>query len=46
MSGAKLALACGLDEDDHACRDLAAGRHLKIPDCCEETHPEARLLRV
>ncbi|MFF0450864.1 hypothetical protein ACFYT4_31540 [Streptomyces sp. NPDC004609] len=44
--GAKLAMACGMDEDEQACRDFEAGRYQKVLDRYEETHPDTHLLRV
>ncbi|MGV9350168.1 hypothetical protein ACWDSD_36435 [Streptomyces spiralis] len=46
LEGARLALACGLDEDDQACRDFEADCYQKVLDRYEETHPETHLLRV
>ncbi len=44
--GAKLAMACGMDEDEQACQDFDAGRWQKVLDRYEETHPDTHLLRV
>ncbi|MEH6375882.1 hypothetical protein V7793_16320 [Streptomyces sp. KLMMK] len=44
--GAKLAMACGMDEDEQACRDFNAGRWQKVLDRYEESHPDTHLLRV
>ncbi|MFF3350709.1 hypothetical protein [Streptomyces sp. NPDC002779] len=44
--GAKLALACGLDEHGQACEDFEAGRYQKVMDRYEETSPDTHLLRV
>jgi hypothetical protein len=44
--GARLAMACGMDEDARACELFAAGRYEKVMARYEETHPDTHLLRV
>ncbi|MEV5242583.1 hypothetical protein AB0K89_26275 [Streptomyces cinnamoneus] len=44
--GAKLAMACGLDEDEQALKDFEAGRWQKVLDRYEDTSPDTHLLRV
>lgn len=44
--GAKLAMACGMDEDEQARRDYEGGRWQKVMDRYEETHPDTHLLCV
>ncbi|MBT2401025.1 hypothetical protein [Streptomyces sp. ISL-100] len=44
--GAKLAMTCGMDEDEHAAEPFAAGRYEQVMNRYEETHPETHLLRV
>jgi hypothetical protein len=44
--GAQLALACGLDEDDHAVRLFETGKYAKLLDYYEQTRPETHILRV
>jgi hypothetical protein len=44
--GAKLAMACGMDEDEQACALFTAGRYEKVMERYEETHPETHLLRA
>lgn len=44
--GARLAMDCGLDEDDQARKAFHAGRYQQILDRYEETSPEAHVLRV
>ncbi|MFD3757975.1 hypothetical protein [Streptomyces sp. NPDC058622] len=46
LEGARLAMACGMEEDDRAVRDFDAGRHQKVMDRYEATHPDTHLLRV
>ncbi|MEC4576263.1 hypothetical protein [Streptomyces virginiae] len=44
--GAKLAMACGMDEDEDARRHNQTGRWQKVIGRYEATHPETHLLRV
>lgn len=44
--GAKLAMACGMDEDEQARQDFEGGRWQKVVDRYEETSPDTHLLRV
>jgi hypothetical protein len=44
--GARLAMACGMDEDEAARQHFEAGRYQKVLDRYEATHPETHLLRV
>lgn len=44
--GAKLAMACGLDEDAQAVRLFAKGRYERVLERNEDTHPDTHLLRV
>ncbi|MEH6376236.1 hypothetical protein V7793_18190 [Streptomyces sp. KLMMK] len=44
--GAKLAMACGMDEDEQALQDFGNRRWQKVLDRYEETHPDTHLLRV
>ncbi|MGW0314118.1 hypothetical protein [Streptomyces flavidovirens] len=44
--GAKLAVACGMDEDEQATDLFAGGRYDQVPQRCDDTHPETHLLRV
>jgi hypothetical protein len=46
VRGAQLALACGLDEDDHAVRLFETGKYVKLLDYYEQTRPETHVLRV
>ncbi|MET9519976.1 hypothetical protein [Streptomyces sp. NPDC002994] len=43
---AKLAMACGMDEDEQATELFATGRFEQVLQRYEETHPETHLLRV
>lgn len=40
LEGAKLAMACGMDEDEQAVQLFAAGRYEKVMERYEQTHPE------
>lgn len=44
--GARLAMECGLDEDERACELFASRRYAAVMERYEETHPETHLLRV
>lgn len=44
--GAKLAMACGLDEDTQAAMLFAKGSYDKVLERYEQTHPDTHLLRV
>jgi hypothetical protein len=44
--GAKLAMACGLDEDAQAAMLFAKGSYEKVLERYEHTHPDTHLLRV
>ncbi|MBT2492258.1 hypothetical protein J7E96_27850 [Streptomyces sp. ISL-96] len=44
--GAKLAMACGMDEDEQATGLFAADRYEQVLQRYEDTHPETHLLRV
>ena len=44
--GAKLAMACGLDEDAQATMLFAKGSYEKVLERYEHTHPDTHLLRV
>lgn len=44
--GAKLVLACGLDEDEHAVALYRASQYAQLLEYYEQTHPETHLLRV
>ncbi|OEJ56740.1 hypothetical protein BGM19_00365 [Streptomyces agglomeratus] len=46
QEGAKLAMACGMDEDEQATQLFAAGRYEQVMQRYEDTHPETHLLRV
>ncbi|MEV4442561.1 hypothetical protein AB0K09_26840 [Streptomyces sp. NPDC049577] len=39
-------MACGLDEDEQAREDFAAGRWQQVLDRYEDTSPDTHLLRV
>ncbi|HEY3689953.1 MAG TPA: hypothetical protein VGL46_06575 [Pseudonocardiaceae bacterium] len=44
--GAKLAMACGLDEDTQARTLYAQGRYEKVLERYEQAYPDTHLLRV
>jgi hypothetical protein len=44
--GAKLAMACGLEEDAEACELFTRQRYEQALQRYEDTHPETHLLRV
>ncbi|MDX2733455.1 hypothetical protein [Streptomyces sp. PA03-2a] len=46
FAGAKLAMDCGMDEDERAQALFRRGRYQQVMQRYEETHPETHLLRV
>jgi hypothetical protein len=46
LEGARLALACGMDEDPKAQSLFAKGQYAKLLELYEQTRPEDHLLRV
>lgn len=46
LEGAKLAMACGMDEDTEATALFAAGKYAQVLERYEHTHPGTHLLRV